>query len=175
MLYTKNKNTKKLMKNCPQCNKEQIYTEVGSFNRAVKNNTICRLCTSENQNNKKPDYIIDIKTDCWLWNKTTINGGYGVKHGKLAHRFYYEKYIGKIPKNLELDHLCRNRKCVNPDHLEPVTKAINQQRGLKAKLNIEQVKEIRKIGNSLPQRTTAKKFNVSQRLIWNILHRKTWI
>lgn len=175
MPYTKNKIIKELVKYCPQCNKKQTYTQVGSFNRAVRENVICKECVSENENNKKPDYIIDTKTNCWNWNKQIMNGGYGVKHGMLAHRFYYEKYIEEIPKNLELDHLCRNRKCVNPDHLEPVTKAVNQQRGLNSKLNIEQVKEIRKIGNSLPQRITAKQFNVSQRLIWNILHRKAWL
>lgn len=47
----------------------------------------------------------------------------------MLHRFTYEHWIGPIPRGLDLDHLCRNRQCVNPDHLEPVTKGENVARG----------------------------------------------
>jgi hypothetical protein len=46
-----------------------------------------------------------------------------------AHRFAYLEFVGPIPDGLVLDHLCRNKKCVNPDHLEPVTNAENLRRG----------------------------------------------
>lgn len=72
------------------------------------------------------------KTDkCWEW-KSTLNSGYGMIYfrGKSigAHRLVYRVLVGPIPKGLELDHLCRNRKCVNPAHLEPVTGKENRLR-----------------------------------------------
>lgn len=69
---------------------------------------------------------------CWLWAKTVNNRGYGVitvhyKH-VLAHRFSHELYIGPIPEGHEVDHLCKSRPCVNPEHLEAVTRQVNVAR-----------------------------------------------
>ncbi len=52
----------------------------------------------------------------------------GINYLWLAHRVVYELLIGLIPENMELDHLCRNTWCVNPDHLEPVTHSENIRR-----------------------------------------------
>src|SRR5215471_12258201 len=69
---------------------------------------------------------------CWLWTGSLHSGGYGqvwVNGGpKLAHRAVYEEVVGQIPDGLELDHLCRVRCCVNPNHLEPVTPRVNLSR-----------------------------------------------
>ena len=69
---------------------------------------------------------------CWLWTGGT-NGQYGeLRVGQKiakAHRVAFEMYVGPIPAGLEVDHLCRNTRCVNPAHLEPVTKAENVRRG----------------------------------------------
>lgn len=69
---------------------------------------------------------------CWLWTGHT-NHGYGhFWHGTgmvYAHRWAYERLIGPVPEGLQLDHLCRNRACVRPDHLEPVTGRENTLRG----------------------------------------------
>jgi hypothetical protein len=56
---------------------------------------------------------------------------YGGKRGKriLSHRFSYEHFVGPIPEDLTLDHLCGNPECVNPEHLEPVTHKENILRG----------------------------------------------
>jgi hypothetical protein len=87
---------------------------------------------------------------CWQWtaSKTSrrlttvagdehIDGGYGLfwLDGKtvVAHRVAYEHWIRLIPDGLEIDHLCRNRGCVNPLHLEPVTHSLNMQRGERPK------------------------------------------
>jgi len=76
---------------------------------------------------------------CWVWNGNRNPDDYGRfwLDGKkiLAHRFAYETLRAPIPPELELDHLCRDRGCVNPDHLEPVTHAENIRRGLTGKVN----------------------------------------
>ena len=80
---------------------------------------------------------IDEVTSCWNWTRGK-SYGYGIirvsmeRRMILAHRLFYEHYIGEIPKGLTIDHLCINRACVNPFHLEPVTAAENARR---AKLN----------------------------------------
>jgi hypothetical protein len=64
-------------------------------------------------------------TGCFLWFGAIATNGYGVisigRKNRLAHRMYYELKKGPVPNGLVLDHLCRVKCCVNPDHLEPVT------------------------------------------------------
>jgi hypothetical protein len=75
------------------------------------------------------------KTDtCWLWTGAKNQDGYGrfrLDGRKVqAHRFAYELLVDPIPEGLELDHTCRVRHCVRPDHLEPVTHRENIVRGV---------------------------------------------
>jgi hypothetical protein len=77
-------------------------------------------------------FEVDEDTGCWVWHGGTAKG-YGVirAHGRQqqAHRISYELFVGPIPEGLDIDHLCRNRPCVNPAHLEPVTRRENLFRG----------------------------------------------
>lgn len=70
---------------------------------------------------------------CWNW-KGGTGSGYGVVYveggSRMAHRISYELLIGPISPGLHLDHLCRNRRCVNPDHLEAVSRKTNILRGV---------------------------------------------
>jgi hypothetical protein len=70
---------------------------------------------------------------CWVWTASLNRSGYALFYDGqkmvIAHRWAYQQMVAPIPADLETDHLCRVRECVNPAHLEPVTKAENVRRG----------------------------------------------
>lgn len=78
-----------------------------------------------------------LESGCWKWLGNIDKAGYGqgswTVEGRrrtfLVHRLTYELFVGPIPLGLTIDHLCRNRGCVNPEHLEPVTHQVNVLRG----------------------------------------------
>lgn len=65
---------------------------------------------------------------CWEWRGTRADTGYGRIGGEYTHRLAYEHYIGAIPEGYQIDHLCLNRSCFNPEHLEAVTQYENLRR-----------------------------------------------
>lgn len=81
---------------------------------------------------------VDPVTGCWLWTKATTpngyarigSGGHGSPINVLVHHWIFELVFGPLPKGLEPDHLCRVRHCVNPYHMEPVTRLENFLRGV---------------------------------------------
>lgn len=82
-----------------------------------------------------------LSTPCWIWTGrgSTRTGGYGLisdgaaRHSIPAHVFVYEQEKGPIPEGCEVDHLCENKACVNPDHLEPVPNGENQLRAARSR------------------------------------------
>jgi hypothetical protein len=131
-------------------------------------------------NGRKKILWKETPSGCWEWLLCRDRLGYGWKwnNGKHtpAHRFVYESFCGKIPDGKELDHLCKNRSCVNPKHLEAVTHTVNVRRGGNTKLTTEQAKEIRRIydGKRWSQRKLAVKFGVVRRTIKFVLDGETW-
>lgn len=124
---------------------------------------------------------------CWLFD-SLLGSGYGTiwVRGKMvrAHRFAYELFKGRIPAGLVVRHKCRNRNCVNPDHLEIGThreNALDRRRdgtqkegeaSTSSKLSEEEVLEIRQSTKS--QRALAKRYGVGRRAIQSVLSRRTW-
>lgn len=110
-----------------------------------------RFCSAECANQSKPrrslatrfaeKWVPEPNSGCWLWlGAITPSTGYGAigLGGRAdgiasAHRLSYQLYRGVIPMDRQIDHLCRNRACVNPDHLEPVTRRVNWERGMHPK------------------------------------------
>lgn len=81
----------------------------------------------------------DAKSNCWVWRGARGRKGYGhfSSHGafpsKMAHRVAWLLLVGPIEEGLQLDHLCLNKACVNPDHLEPVTNQENMRRAVEVR------------------------------------------
>lgn len=121
---------------------------------------------------------------CWNW-LGTINDGYGQlsinRNGKVttkkAHILMYEKVYGPVPEGKQLDHLCRNRRCCNPDHVEPVSNSVNVRRGLSPKLTIEKAREIREryTAGRISQLALAYEYGVSERAVNFVVHGGTWL
>lgn len=123
-------------------------------------------------------YVRDA-SGCWLWTGSLTSSGYG--HFSIrnlyyqAHKLLYILHVGPIPDGLQIDHLCRTRRCVNPDHLEVVTQAENCQRGVTARLSPTQVQEIRSARvEGARLQALAQRYGVTHSAIWRIVHRLTW-
>lgn len=108
-------------------------------------------------------YVLNEQTGCWEWELTIATNGYGQMRsdGRLrpAHRVIYEQKHGPVAPELDLDHLCRNRRCVNPDHLEPVTRSENNRRGLLGKITAEQAAAI--VADPRSQTVIAREYGIS--------------
>jgi len=128
--------------------------------------------------NNGPDYVV-AENGCWIWQKAIADTGYGTTtvDGKtvIAHIKYYEDKYGKTPPGLELDHLCRTRACVNPDHFEPVTHQVNVQRGQVTKLTPDDIRAIKKHrSEAKTMRAIASIFDINSGTVCRILQGERW-
>lgn len=125
------------------------------------------------------EYVIDPISECWNWQRYKAKSGYGwmTVNGKntLAHRHYYARFKGEIPDGMQLDHLCRNRGCVNPAHLEPVTHAENGRRGANTKLTAADASAIRELAATKTHRELAAMFGISHQTVGHILTNRIWV
>lgn len=111
-----------------------------------------RFIHGHNAWNRDPDRHLrniekDPETGCWLWKGGFGGWGYGLLAWEgghqYAHRWFYERQYGPVPESFEVDHLCRNRGCVNPEHLDAVPHEINIRRRPGGKLSEADIAELR--------------------------------
>jgi hypothetical protein len=124
-------------------------------------------------------YIVDPVTGCWLWQLSISRNDYGQLSVDgvtyEAHRYYYLQKYGEIPADKVLDHKCRVKHCVNPDHLEPVPNRVNVRRGVGTKLTLDKVLDIKKmISDGIKLRIIARMFSVSPSCISAIATGANW-
>lgn len=125
-----------------------------------------------------PKYSID-ENDCWIWNAAlNQKGRYGTFNYRgrcrYAHQAAYIMFKGNVPDGLEIDHVCQNTYCVNPDHLEAVTHLENVRRSKVTKLDHEKVAAIRAELGPILERMIAK-YGVSDWTLVNVATgRKSW-
>ena len=123
---------------------------------------------------------------CWIWIRGLDQaGGYGLlgnttknvlRGSRRAHRYFYNLIIGPIPEGLQLHHLCRVKRCVNPNHLEPLTPAQHKRKDPNTKLTLEQIDEILELRRNKTQlKDIAAKYKIAVEYAGFICRRgKVW-
>lgn len=148
----------------------------GIYKRTKYHISIIRKCAKERIGKYRVGYIVD-ENSCWIWQGAQDGRGYGhlKRNGRhiKAYRFYYEQKHGEVPKGMELDHKCQNKLCCNPDHLEPVTHAVNSQRAVGKHSN--RILELFKMyGNGFTKARISEISGIPERTVCSILNRETW-
>jgi hypothetical protein len=128
---------------------------------------------------KEEKYKIDPNTGCWIWQLYTNDDGYGVMwyeekgRSERAHVVYYERRKGVVQKGKTLHHICERPPCVNPDHLEPLTRG--EHRRKHAAINPTIVKQIALLhAAGFSSRFMAKLLNRPRSTVQNVLRGRTW-
>jgi hypothetical protein len=130
-------------------------------------------------------FDVDEITGCWNWLGYVGKDGYGRQFktkdrvSTLVHVNSFVRNKGPVPDGMEIDHVCRNRRCINPDHLRAITHKENVPKGegvASAKLTAVQVIDIRKeyTEGGISQKGLATKYGVSQMAICRLVQGKNW-
>jgi hypothetical protein len=146
--------------------KRENSLRASRFVRSETTNTVARRATYAEEDR---GYV----TLCWIWQGRVDSTGYGRLGRRLAHRVFYEYCDEPVPDGMDLDHLCGVRSCVNPQHLEAVTRAVNVRRGKLGKLTPEIVRWIR-IDDVLTYAELSKNYGVTKGYVGMIKNRRRW-
>jgi hypothetical protein len=120
-------------------------------------------------------YAVEPETRCWVWRHDPTERYpriYVSGKRRRAYHVYYERAKGPIPAGMVLDHLCKNTRCVNPDHLEAVTQVENMRRAKHVKLSLEIAEQIRRADGTPSE--LAERFGTSDRTVRSILKGEAW-
>lgn len=140
-----------------------------------------RFVMGHHQRKSGREYIQEDRgydSPCWVWQLGKNKAGYSAATHKgravNAHRLYYERAKGPIPEGLQIDHLCRQKDCVNPEHLEAVSCGENLRRA--SKLSPEDVRAIRGWAGvgGWSQGRIAKAWGIQQSTVSKLVRGERW-
>ena len=183
------------VKTCTQCHESKPATAVFFARDVTRKSGLhpwCRACISKRGKEKRAPFarprpnlsdlsanVVITDAGCWEWRYLVNDQGYGVmtvdSRRRRAHRYYYERLVAPIPRGRLLHHRCENRRCVNPDHLEPLLPSHHMAVAPSAKLTWAAVEEIRRrhaAGEG--QSALSREFGVSSSIVCRVVNGKAW-
>lgn len=141
-----------------------------------------RFIVGHNGRLRNPGYTVCEETGCWLWNGyVNPSSGYpgmvaiGGGRTKSAHVAFYEKVKGAVPEGLEIDHVCRVRRCVNPEHLQAVSRSVNHRRKPASHFSNERRAEVKRLcEEGLTHSEVARLVGLSRSMVSLVVAGKRW-